>query len=60
MKVVDHRTPLPRIDLNPVRKAPADAADAGFSPAECDRIWGLLRQSAEGCNMPSTGEGQGE
>lgn len=51
--VVLHRPPLPRIDLNPVRTPSADGAGAGFSysPAECARIWGLIRQSAEGCNQ---------
>jgi hypothetical protein len=50
--VVLHRTPRPRIDLNPVRKRPEDVTemDFSYSPAECDRIWGLIRQSAEGCN----------
>lgn len=50
--VTSHRTPFPRIDLNPVRRAVADGAEEGFSysPAETARIWGLLRQSAEGCN----------
>jgi hypothetical protein len=53
--VVMHRPPLPRIDLNPVRKRPEDVTemDFSYSPAECARIWGLIRQSAEGCNQPS-------
>jgi hypothetical protein len=55
-EAISHRTPLPRIDLNPVRKAPADGADAGFSysPAECTRIWDLLRKTAEGCTCPTS------
>lgn len=53
MNVVEHRPPLKRIDTSrPARPAepPAIDIDCIGKFVEQERIWRLLRQSAEGCN----------
>lgn len=49
---IGHTPPLRRIDLN-ARAKPGNPdsdlrPDFTFSPAECDRIWDLVRQAAAG------------
>jgi hypothetical protein len=53
MIVTEHRPPLKRIDNSrPARPAEAPTIDLNCIAAfqEQERIWKLLRQSAEGCN----------
>jgi hypothetical protein len=52
-QVVMHRPPLKRIDFGPKRRAPEPPLidlDCIAKFNEQERIWSLLRQSAEGCN----------
>jgi hypothetical protein len=65
MNVVEHRPPRKRIEtaLKP-RAIELECISPGSlalrelgARIEQDRIWGLLKQSAEGCNAP-TGEGR--
>lgn len=51
-QVVMHRPPLKRIGEPRVRLVDPPAADiyGAARLAECERIWSLVRQSAEGCN----------
>lgn len=51
--VIMHRPPLKRVDFSPRRKPAEPSAvdiDCIGKFIEQDRIWRLLRQSAEGCN----------
>lgn len=62
MNVVEHRAPLKRIDfgLKPRTPEPEECEgvralrELGARIAQ-ERIWGLVRQSAEGCNQPTVG-----
>jgi hypothetical protein len=59
MIVVMHRPPLKRIDLALKRRAPEPAAvdiDCIAEFTEQERIWSLVKQSAQGCNQVG-GEG---
>lgn len=53
---IAHTPPRPRIDLSARQGGDPSAhpvADMTFSPAECDRIWQLVRQTATGTNPPA-------
>jgi hypothetical protein len=59
MIVIAHRPPLKRIDTSrPARPAepPSIDLDCIGRFTEQERIWRLLRQSAEGCNSVEVGE----
>jgi hypothetical protein len=59
MIVVMHRPPLKRIETSrPPRPAEPPSVDLDCIERfnEQERIWGLLRQSAEGCNAIGGGE----
>jgi hypothetical protein len=56
MIVVMHRPPLKRVEIGSRPHATLSDPYAGYerdnshAVAEQERIWGLVRQSAEGCN----------
>lgn len=61
MIVCEHRPPLKRIDTA-LKPRPVEPEEYGVGPGilalreasrriEQERIWGLVRQSAEGCNQ---------
>lgn len=55
MNVINHRPPLKRIDFGLKPRAPEPPAidiDCIAKFTEQERVWRLLRQSAEGCNQP--------
>jgi hypothetical protein len=56
--VVMHRPPLKRIGDARTRPVEAAVVDLGWEEryVEQQRIWGLLRQSAEGCNQVAVAE----
>ena len=61
MNVTEHRPPLKRIDLTPKPRTYVDPyagydLDRTSEIQEQDRVWKLIRQSAEGCNQVG-GEG---
>lgn len=57
MDVVEHRTPLPRIEIgqrvNVDKRRDITEAVSGISPVERDRIWRLIEQTARGINPPA-------
>jgi hypothetical protein len=62
MNVISHRSPLPRIDFGLKPRAPEPKEPEGVTALRDlgirianERIWRLVRQSAEGCN-PGTVE----
>lgn len=63
MKVVDHRPPLKRVDFALKPRAPEPKEPEGVTALRelgariaNERIWRLVRQSAEGCNQVGSGE----
>jgi hypothetical protein len=53
MNIVEHRPPLKRIDLGPKRRGlepPTVDLDCIAKFQEQERIWSLVKQSAQGCN----------
>ena len=53
MIVIMHRPPLSRIEIGAkprVREPKRDLDRNAMEIAEHNRVWNLLRQSAEGCN----------
>ena len=54
---IDHVTPRPPIDLRPTWASPESAGElddhVALSPEECLRLWRLVKQAAEGTNMPA-------
>ncbi len=55
--VIVHVPVYKRIELRPVRASqppePVNARAEHIRRAEADRIWGFIRQTAEGCNQPT-------
>lgn len=65
MNVIEHRPPLKRIDSSIKPRVPEPAEPEGVRALrelgdriKQQRIWELIRQSAEGCNAP-TADGVG-
>lgn len=58
MIVISHRPIYARIGRDePAVTNQRDLPNlVSYSPTEADRVWKLLRQSAEGCNQPTGGD----
>lgn len=61
MNVIQHRSPLPRIEIgqriDADKRREISEALSGISPTERDRIWKLVVQVSEGCGGCVASEG---